>query len=34
MADKPCDLEARELGKLESDGYRIEKVIFQSRPDV
>ena len=32
--DKPCDLESRSLGTLEREGYRIEKLIFQSRPDV
>jgi dienelactone hydrolase len=32
--DKPCDLEPRSLGTLERDGYRIEKLIFQSRPDM
>jgi dienelactone hydrolase len=34
VPDKPCDLEARNLGTLERDGYRIEKIVFQSRPDV
>src|SRR3954468_22827541 len=32
--EKPCDLEVRNLGTLERDGYRIEKIVFQSRPDV
>jgi dienelactone hydrolase/pimeloyl-ACP methyl ester carboxylesterase len=32
--DKPCELEPRILGTLERDGYKIEKLIFQSRPDV
>src|SRR5947209_2560621 len=32
--EKPCDLEPRNLGTLERDGYRIEKLVFQSRPDV
>src|SRR5207248_9260624 len=31
---KPCELEARNLGTLERDGYKIEKIVFQSRPDV
>ena len=31
---KPSDLEPRLLGALERDGYRIEKLVFQSRPDV
>jgi dienelactone hydrolase len=32
--DKPCDLEPRPLGTLDRDGYQIEKLIFQSRPDM
>src|SRR5262245_16587978 len=32
--DKPCDLEPRILGTLQRDGYKIEKLVFQSRPDV
>src|SRR5947209_415293 len=32
--EKHCDLEPRNLGTLERDGYRIEKLVFQSRPDV
>ncbi len=32
--DKPCPLDPQELGVLKRDGYRIEKLIFQSRPDV
>jgi dienelactone hydrolase len=31
---KPCDLEPRSLGTLKRDGYTIEKLIFQSRPNV
>src|SRR5688500_16109192 len=31
---KPCPLEAKILGTLKRDDYRIEKVIFQSQPDV
>jgi dienelactone hydrolase len=31
---KPCPLEAREVGVLKRPGYRIEKLVFQSRPDV
>jgi dienelactone hydrolase len=31
---KPCDLEPRIVGTIDRDGYRIEKLIFQSRPDV
>ena len=32
--DKPCDLDAKIVGVLKRDGYRIEKILFQSRPDV
>jgi cephalosporin-C deacetylase-like acetyl esterase len=32
--DKPCDLEPKETGVLKRDGYRVEKLRFQSRPDV
>jgi dienelactone hydrolase len=31
---KPCELEAKVLGVLERKDYRIEKLVFQSRPDV
>lgn len=34
MPEKPCALEPRVLGTLKRAGYRIEKLIFQSRPDV
>src|SRR5688572_18228142 len=34
MPEKPCPLEAKILGVLKRDRYRIEKVVFQSRPDV
>ncbi|MEW6303083.1 MAG: acetylxylan esterase [Verrucomicrobiota bacterium] len=30
----PCPLEARKLGELQRDGYRVEKIIFQTRPGV
>jgi len=30
----PCDLNARKLGELQRDGYRVEKWIFQTRTDV
>lgn len=30
----PCPLEAKTLGVLKRDGYRVEKVIFQTRPGV
>jgi cephalosporin-C deacetylase-like acetyl esterase len=32
--DKLCPLKAKILGTLKRDGYRIEKLVFQSRPDV
>jgi dienelactone hydrolase len=32
--ETPCPLQAREVGALKRDGYRIEKLLFQSRPDV
>jgi dienelactone hydrolase len=32
--DQPCPLEPRQVGVLKRDGYRIEKLLFQSRPDV
>ncbi len=32
--DKPCDLAPKGVGVLQRDGYRIEKILFQSRPDV
>ena len=31
---EPCPLEPRLLGTLERDGYRVEKVVFQTRPGV
>jgi dienelactone hydrolase len=32
--DRPCPLEAKIVGVLKRTGYRIEKILFQSRPDV
>src|SRR5947209_2142717 len=32
--EKPCGLEPKMVGALKRDGYRIEKILFQSRPDV
>jgi dienelactone hydrolase len=32
--DKPCPLEPKEMGVLKRQGYRIEKIILQTRPDV
>ncbi len=31
---KPCPLDPREVGVLKRDGYRIEKLLIQTRPDV
>ena len=31
---EPCPLDARVLGTLERDGYRVEKVVLQTRPGV
>lgn len=31
---EPCPLKAKKLGELQRDGYRVEKIIFQTRPDV
>jgi dienelactone hydrolase len=33
-AGKPCPLEPKVLGSIQRQGYRIEKLIFQSQPDV
>jgi dienelactone hydrolase len=32
--EKPCPLEPREVGIIKREGYRIEKLLFQSRPGV
>jgi cephalosporin-C deacetylase-like acetyl esterase len=32
--EKPCDLEPRKLGEIQRDGYRVEKLVFQTRPGV
>ena len=32
--DKPCPLEPRTLGELKREGYRVEKVVFQTLPGV
>src|SRR5947207_2898766 len=34
VPEKPCALEARALAVLKRPGYHIEKVVFQSRPDL
>ena len=31
---EPCPLEVKEVGVLKRPGYRVEKLLFQSRPDV
>src|SRR5262245_1384377 len=31
---QPCDLAPKKLGELARDGYRVEKVVFQTRPGV
>ncbi len=30
----PCPLEPRKLGELQREGYRVEKILFQTRPGV
>jgi dienelactone hydrolase len=32
--EKACELEPQVLGTLDRDGFKIEKLVFQSRPDV
>ncbi len=32
--ERPCPLEPRILGTLPRDGYRVEKVVFQTRPGI
>jgi dienelactone hydrolase len=34
VPEKPCPLEPRVLGTLQRPGYRIEKLVFQSRPEI
>src|SRR5437763_8528361 len=34
LPDKPLPLEAKILGTLKRDGYSVEKIIFQTQPDV
>ena len=31
---EPCPLEPRKLGEIQRDGYRIEKIVIQTRPGV
>ncbi len=32
--ETPCELTPRKLGEIQRDGYRVEKLIFQTRPGV
>lgn len=32
--EMPCELAPRKLGEIQRDGYRVEKLIFQTRPGV
>ncbi|MBS0205495.1 MAG: acetylxylan esterase [Planctomycetes bacterium] len=32
--DQPCNLEPRILGEFQRDGYRVEKLAFQTRPGI
>jgi cephalosporin-C deacetylase-like acetyl esterase len=34
VPEKDCPLDAKVLGTLERDGYVIERIVFQSRPDL
>lgn len=34
LPEKPCPLEPKVLGVLQRDGYRVEKIIFQTMPGV
>ncbi len=34
MPEKPCELQPKIVKTLKRDGYRIENIIFQSRPEV
>lgn len=34
LADEPCDLEPRILGTIQREGYRVEKLVIQTRPGV
>ena len=31
---EPCDLQAKVVGEFKRDGYRVEKIIIQTRPGV
>lgn len=32
--EQPCDLQPQKLGEFQREGYRVEKLIFQTRPGV
>ena len=32
--ETPCELAPRKLGEIQRDGYRVEKLVFQTRPGV
>ncbi len=32
--ETPCDLAPRKLGEIQRDGYRVERLVFQTRPGV
>ena len=32
--ESACELEPRQLGTIQRDGYRVEKIVFQTRPGV
>lgn len=32
--ETPCELAPRKLGEIQRDGYRVEKLIFQTRPGI
>lgn len=32
--EQPCDLEPRKMGELQRDGYKVEKIVFQTRPGI
>ena len=32
--ETPCALDAKKLGEIDRDGFRIEKIVFQTLPDV
>lgn len=32
--EEPCPLEPRKLGEFQRDGYRVERIVFQTRPGI